>query len=594
VPFFVEELTRDILESEVVDGARGREHHAPPLPLKIPLTLHDSLMARLDRLGRAKEAAQIGAAIGREFDLELLSAVSSLAAPALEAALQELTSAGLVIANGSPPHATYAFKHALVQDAAYESLLKSRRHQLHAKIARSLEESRPDLVASRPELLAHHHAAAGRSGEAAAYCLLAGQRALSRFAMAEAVEHLSRGLALNASLDPSVERDERELEIRVALGTACMGHLGWFHPRVEEALLPARQLCLERADTKRLLPVLWLLCLCSITRAHYDTARVYVHELLEAASRWEDPDLCLVGHFAAAVVSHNVGDFADAEQHAQEVHATYRAERHRCLAAVLNYDVKSTVLLWQSQWLWALGCPDQALSALEQHLAFAAAIDHPHDRSLGLINGSLVLCLRGEPDRQFVLLEEGAKRAEEFGIEHLLEGDVPLLRGSALLRSGRAAEAAQALQAGLAFWQAAGMECTIPLFKGMLATALAQSGDGAGALSTIDEALADVERTGERQAESELWRIKGDILQEKDDRSIDCEACYENAMTIAQSQCARGWGLRVATSLARLRRSEGRFEEARELLAKVYGGFTEGFDTSDLRQAKALLDELAG
>jgi predicted ATPase len=595
VPLFVEELTKSILESADLRDAGDRWEHAGGAgTLAIPLTLRDSLMARLDRFAPVKEVAQIGAAIGREFSYELIAAVAPHPGPELDQALAQLAASGLAFWQGTPPDAVYTFKHALVQDAAYDSLLRRRRQELHGRIARVIEERWPHTEATEPELLAYHYTEAKQSDKALPLWQQAGSLALKHMALTEAVAHLNKGLELIAELPASPDRDGSELDLRTLLGTAWTGLKGWPAHEVWDSFYPALGLAIALRRNDALLPTLIGLWAHVETVGRVAESLRWVTELMTAAETYGDLDLRIVGQHAATSTYLFLGDLIRAREHAGRVLALYSEERHRNLVDILNWDPKaggSCFLAWLT---WMLGYPAQAVKICDAALDHARRVGHPFMLGWGLTAGANVFDFLGEADEWLKRIEESDRVGRENSLPFLTECMVPLHSGVALIRKGHIAEGLASLKRGIAVWGATGDQLLQPYFKSVLAEGVAQLGDLEGALLLIGEAIEQIERPGweERHYYAEALRIKGCLLARKGDPE-EAERAYLASLDWAQMQQAKSWELRTATSYARLMRDQDRAGEACALLAPVYGWFTEGFATKDLKDAKALLDELA-
>ena len=595
VPLFVEELTKSILESADLREAGDRwEYAGQKSTLAIPLTLRDSLMTRLDRFAPVKEIAQIGATIGREFSYEMIAAVAPHSKPELDQALAQLTASGLAFQQGAPPDAVYTFKHALVQDAAYDLLLRRRRQELHGRIARASEEQFPGIEATEPELLAHHYTEAKQPEKAIPLWQKAGSFALGRMALAEAIAQLKKGLELVAALQPSAERDGVELDLRMLLGTACMALKGWQVQEVWDSLFPALGLANAMRRNDALLPILWGLFRHVLARGRVAESLRWVTQLMNAAETYGDPDLPILGHLAALYAHYWLGDPIKTREHADQLLTLYSEERHGYLAGILNHDPKTISLSFSAASTWMLGHPERALSILDAAHDHARRRGHPFDLGWALTTGIHVLDYLREPGEVLKRVEESDRVGRENSLPFLTECLVPACSGMALIRKGQTAEGMALLARGLAGWEASGGRTSSPYFKSVLADGMAQCGDLAAALDLVDEAIAQIERPGweERHYYAEALRIKGWLLSLNGDPA-EAECAYLASLDWARQQQAKSWQLRTATSLARLWRDQGKPSEARELLAPVYGWFTEGFGTPDLKDAKALLDELA-
>jgi class 3 adenylate cyclase/tetratricopeptide (TPR) repeat protein len=594
VPLFVEELTKSILESGNLRDVGDRWGYASRAgTLAIPLTLRDSLMARLDRFAPVKEIARIGAAIGREFSYELIAAVAPHARPELDQALAQLTASGLAFQHGTPPDAVYTFKHALVQDAAYDSLLRRRRQELHGRIAKVIEERFPNLEATEPELLAHHYTEAKLPEKAIPLWQAAGSLALKRMALAEAIAHLTKGLELVAALQPSAERDGRELDLRTLLGTAWMALKGWAAQEVWDSLHPALKLVNSLRRNDALVPILWGVFIHVLCGGRVAESLQWVRQLMNAAETCGDPDLLILGHSAAVTAYFWLGDPTKVREHADRVCAVYSVERHGHLAGILNGDPKTTSLVYLALCTWILGYPEQAVRIIDAAHDHARRRGHPFHLGWALTVGAMVFDFLREPDAWLKRIEEADRVGRENKLPFVTEICVPFCSGIALIRKDQLAEGVALLQRGIAVWEEGGGRAGSPFWKSALSEGMAQRGDLAGALHSVDEVIAQIERPGweERHYYAEALRIKGSLLSLKGDLEA-AERAYNASLDWARQQQAKSWELRTATSYARLMCDQGRTREAHDLLSPVYGWFTEGFGTKDLKDAKALLEEL--
>jgi class 3 adenylate cyclase/predicted ATPase len=588
VPLFVEELTRAVLESGSAEVA-GHE---------IPATLHDSLMARLDRLGPAKEVIQIGAVIGSEFSYELLHAVHPTAEEDLQGALRNATDAELVYVRGIVPDAAYQFKHALIQDVAYGALLRSRRKELHSRIAEVLVREFPDRVTSAPELLAHHYTEAGLIAQALSYWQQAGQRASQRSAYVEAIAHFTKGLELLKTLPDTPERAQYELTLQLAVSAPLQATQGWAAPAVERAYTRARELCRQVGETPQLFPVLFGLWAFYVVRAAHKTARELGEQLLTLAQGVQDPALLLLAHSALGATLFHVGEFASAREHMEQSIALYDPQHHRPLALLYaGHDPGVVCLCWTAHALWFLGYPDHGLQRSDEGLTLAQELAHPFSLAFALNLAAMIHQLHRE--RQ--LTQERAEAAiilcTDQGFPFWLASGT-LLRGWALAEQGQGEERIRQISQGLAACRATGAGVFGPYFLALQAEAHENTDQTAEGLTVLAEALATVGKTGERHYEAELYRLKGQLtlqskLQGPRSKVEEAEECFRKAIEIARRQQAKSLELRAVMNLARLWQQQGKKDEARQVLAEIYSWFTEGFDTRDLQEAKALLDELS-
>lgn len=594
VPLFVEELTRSVLESGLLrdDGTRYVLQGALS-DLAIPASLRDSLMARLDRLGPVKELAQIGACIGREFSYELLERVAAPEGDSLDASLDRLVDTGLVMRRGTPPDTTFLFKHALVQDAAYDSLLKSRRGELHAKIARVLEAEFADQVATRPEWLAHHQTQAGHLTAAIPLWRDAGALAVGRVALQEAVAHFQQGLRLIDELPPSPERDALELTIREPLNAAWTGLHGWAAPDVGVNAKAVLRLAESQQNAHSLLLAMWWVWTSTITQGRIADSREWVDRLVAAGRATSDLDFRIFGHATAMVQEMLHGDLTSSRAHAEKALALYDPHRAERWIRLTGHDLRTFVEVYTCQLLWVLGYPDHASRLSDESRAHAHADGHAFSLVWALTFSAYVFAYRREPGRLLERVAEADRLAREQGLAFIYEVSVPQAKGVAALLEGDARGAIPLLRDGIASWVDVGGQVRIPLLKAALAEAVALDGDGDAGLDLIDECLEQIARPSweERLWLPEVLRLKGWMLL-RQGRIEEAESELRAAIASAREQCAKSWELRSATTLAGLLARTARREEARDLLAPVLDWFREGYDTRDFLEASALLTEL--
>jgi class 3 adenylate cyclase/predicted ATPase len=597
VPLFVEELTKAVLEAAIAGGDGGSRavSGVPAVSLAVPATLHASLMSRLERLGStAKEVAQVGAAIGRDFSYELLAATAQRTEPELRDALGRLVEAGLVFQRGAPPEADFLFKHALVQDTAYGLLLRRPRQALHARIARTLEERFPAVAEAKPHILARHFTEAGLLEPAVAYWCQAGRQAVAKSALVEAITQLRRGLRLTADLPDTRKRKQQELDLQVTLAGALVAMKGYAHPEVVEAFGRARDLVLE-TDGVGTIPhfsVLYGLAAANYHGGKPKTALEQVNEFLSLAQSQETTGPLLMGHRLIGFVQIAIGDYRAAFAHAERAVTLYVPEEHRTLAVQFSADIGVQALCLWARALWHQGYPDQASKASDEALRYARQSAHRQTLAYALV----YIGLKAISARREVEVEELATEVIALAREHgfaLFSGFGLIFQGWALAKREPGGAAVERIRKGLAATQATGARNYLPIFLGLLAEALALAGEAGEGLSVLGEALAAAEVSGAKGQVAELHRLRGDLLRclpSPDRREV--EACFRTALAVAREQGTRGFELRAAVSLARLWRDQGKRSEALDLLAPIYGWFTEGFDTPDLKKAKVLLDVL--
>ncbi|MGE3873597.1 MAG: adenylate/guanylate cyclase domain-containing protein [Parvibaculaceae bacterium] len=593
VPLFVEELTRTILESGGLVEAGGRFVYAgPTLGFAIPETLRDSLAARLDRLAKAKPVAQIGSVIGRTFSHELISALDQIDAAALAEGLAELTASGLATSSGlAPGPVSYTFKHALVQDVAYDSLLRSQRKPLHARIAQVLEERHPDTRKREPELLAHHYSAADDQAAAAPLWLKAGEVAMQRFAVPEADSHLRKGLNLLAAAPPGAERDLLELRFRAALGPALVAGRGWGHPELSGVLEPAWSLAHRLAHRQGYLPILNALWVHYMCIDRLDVSLRWAERLLDVGEATGDGNLILVGHRAVSGSAFWQGRFDVAKAHGDKLHAMYDAEKHWHIAQLTNTDPATGESIYRAQYLWITGYPDQAVEASDERDDHARRRNHPFDLAFSLTLGAQAFDFLGEPDELMRRAEEADSVGRRFGVSLFFEVMAEISRGIAWLRAGRHADSAMRLDRAITRLAATGHRIWIGYLRALQAEALALAGDVDAADKLLDESIARITAGEERCHLAEVLRLKGWLLA-RQGRLDEAEERLRAAVTLARQQGAKSWELRATMTLARLLAERGERAGAFDMLDAIYDWFTEGFASKDLTEAKALLDEL--
>jgi tetratricopeptide (TPR) repeat protein len=585
VPLFVEELTKAMLElgAQAPAALSAMPHPA----LSVPATLHASLMARLDRLGpAAKDVAQNGAAIGREFGFGLLASTSDLAEPQLHEALDRLTNAGLLFVRGQPPQSSYIFKHALVQDAAYGTLLRSRRQLLHARIATALEDRFPEIVLAQPALLAQHWTAAGLAERAVVYWLRAGQQSVAGSAMAEAVAQLRKGAEVLAALPDGPSRRQQELELQTPLALALTATKGWGAAEVDETLARASALAEQLDRPEYLVPLIVGQGTLHCVRAEHRLTLPLGTRLEEIGNGRNDVPTQLLGHYTHGVGHFFLGEFTAARAFLARC-LRFADPEHRT-AGGLSVDPYVATLTYLALILAYVGHIDEARSRMEEALSEARRLKQAHTLAH-------VFCFAGLLDW---LTRSPIAHTEEMFVL-MTENDFPFylgwalaFRGRSLIVHGQAQHGIASLKQGLETLRPTGGVICMSMHLTWLAEAHAKLGQHTDERHCFAEAARFVETTDERVNEAELLhRVPGDLLNAAGDQS-GAERNYRQAITVAERQSAKLFQLRASTSLARLWRDQGRRAEARDLLRPIYHWFTEGFDAPDLKDAKALLHEL--
>jgi class 3 adenylate cyclase len=591
VPLFVEELTKTVMESGLLIDAGDHYALSGPLPpFAIPSTLQDSLMARLDRLDLVKEVAQTGACIGRVFHHRLLAAVTGSDNSQLESALQKLEKSELVFRRGTPPEASYTFKHALIQDTAYQSLLKSRRQHIHAKLASTLESQFPEIAEAEPETLAHHFTAAGLTEQAVAYWLKAGQQAQKRSANLEVVAHLGKGLELIASLPVSEDLLRQEIRLQTTMGVTMMAAKGWGAPEVLQACTRARVLCEKLGDKDQL-----FVALCGEASYHMISGNLRAADelgrrCLELARGSGDRSLLLEAHHRQWATKFYMGDYAAADRHTDHGIATYDPDRDHALTYIFTgHDPGVCCRTFSARILWLRGYPDQAIDRCREAIALAERVSHPLTRVMAEQTLSYIHLLRREPDEGHRCLDKWMALSKEFGLQlSTFEGGFQF--GWALAEEGHTTEGITEMREALAAITATGAGVGLQNYLCVLARACGEHEIDEG-LGLLERALAIAE-SGAKYQMPELLRAKGELLLRLNPRDDTAEDLLQQAVAMARDEGTKSLELRAALSLARLYWAQDRYEEAREVLSPVYAWFTEGFDTRDLVDAKELLDRL--
>jgi class 3 adenylate cyclase/predicted ATPase len=599
IPLFVEEMTKAVLDAEGESEAQRAFAGAPTPVVAVPASLQASLMSRLDRLGPAKDVAQVGAAIGREFSHMLLAAVVRKPEAELGSDLDRLIAAGLLFRQGTPPHASYLFKHALVQDAAYGTLLREPRRVLHARIAEILESQFAEIAESQPELLARHYTKADLIEKSARLWGKAGQRSQERSALVEAAGQLSQALAQIATLPSRPELRREQIILQVALLNTLMHVKGYGAPETKAAVAQVRAL-IEQAerlgeppdDSSLLLSALFGQWIVNFISFNGDVARELAARFLALGEKEGTAVPLMIGHRTMGSTLAFMGDLVEARAHYNEALALYRAAEHRRLMTRFGQDLRVTCLAFRSMLSWLLGYPEAALKDADCALIEARQIEHAATLMFTLNFPILINTYCGNYDAANERLKELVILAEEKGAP-FRKAEGVLRRGYVLTLTGEATKAVEMITSGIDLWRSAGSTIFTPEHEFMLAIAHADSGQFDNAWRCIDKAMAAMHATKERWCEAEAHRVAGEIALKSPRRDVaKAQAYFEHSLTVARAQQAKSWELRAAMSLARLLSDQGKRQTARDLLAPVYDWFTEGFDTSDLRKAKALLGEL--
>ena len=592
VPLFIEELTKAVLEA----SGSGEKSSSilstlSPTALAVPATLHSSLMARIDRLGMSvKEIVQIGAVIGREFTYPLLAALARRGDSELQTALDHLAESGLVFRRGIPPDATYIFKHALVHDSAYASLLRSHRQQLHATLGQIIEERFTSVSETQPEIVAQHYAKGGITAKAVSYWLKAGQFACARSANAEAEAHLLKGMKLLRELPEGLERDRRELELQCAIGPVMIARKGYSAADSLGAYERARELLIETGDVEHRDEVLTGLVLVFANRGAIDAALQVAKEMLRfAEASGNHTSLCIAHRCTGALLSY-IGQISRGQHHAARAVEFYDESRDWNVGFRFGHDIGVSAFCQASFAYWLSGLPDSSARMASRALDLARKLKHANSQAYAAAWASLLFAFNR---RDVAALERDAMQLIAFAREQGLpqfEAWATCFGALPLIDQGSAEEAVRKVRGGIAACESIQNWLFRPVFGAILARAYAAANRDQDALRAISEALDAAERFGQQWMCPELWRIRGVVLSS----SQESEECFRHAIDVARKQESRLLELRAATSLARMWYDQGQCDKACELPAPVYGWFTEGFDTADLMEAKALLNYMDG
>ncbi|HEV8718561.1 MAG TPA: hypothetical protein VGX03_37795, partial [Candidatus Binatia bacterium] len=612
-PFFMEEVVQTLREEGVLsaDPAVGARRAAPlPTALHIPPTVQGVLAARIDRLAAEEKALlQHLAVLGREFPLGLVRQVVAQPEEEVYRLLSSLQSKEFLYEQPAFPDVEYTFKHALTQEVAYNSLLLERRKGLHEHVGQAIEEVYRGQLDEHYSDLAHHYTRSGNSEKAITYLSLAGQQAAQRSANAEAVTHLTAALELLAALPASPAHTLQELMLQIALGAILMTVKGYTALETKRAYTRAWELCQQVGETPHIGPVLWALTLFYRVGGGHETAREPTEQLLASAQRQQDPVLLLAGHTLLGSHLWWTGDLTAARTHLEQGMRFHDPRQHKSVWMSYGVDVGMLCLTDLVLVLWCCGYPDQALRKSQEALSLAQELAHPHSLVLARCWAAWLqqFCRRPES-----ILQERTDAAITIAAEQGLSfywGILTAVRGWALARQGSTEEGLAQIEQGLALYRANVGEHITPYFLALLTETQSNMGRSQDASQSLTNALAIAEKNGEHFYDAELYRLKGELVLQSGVRSpeskplnpqsafpnpqLEAETCFLQALDIARQQQAKSLELRASVSLARVWHQQGKKDEARRLLAEIYGWFTEGFDAKDLQEAKALLDELA-
>jgi class 3 adenylate cyclase/predicted ATPase len=595
VPLFIEELTKTIVESGVLldKGDRYEIGHINP-SMAIPATLRDSLLARLDRLDRVKEVAQIGAVIGREFPYELLSVILPIPARELRNTLRRLTEAALLFVRGRPPRADYTFKHMLIQETAYDSLLRSRRIVLHSQIANALHNKFPDISTAQPELLAHHYTLAGDAERAVEYWLKAGRRSTERSTGAEAINHLEKALEVLQTLPDTSERARKELDLRIALLTPTISIRGYGSHETEQIIARARAIAEKVGEATQLYPVMYGEWAFNIVSGRIQNSRQLAEQYMLLAQNQPDKVPLLVGHRMLGTSLASTGELSLACDQFKRVLTLYDPRLHMSSSFIYGQDSLVTALTFLALTLLILGAPKEAIAAGQRALEYADELKHPNTQGVALcLAGALLqeICRNVPATRKHTIRIGKLAQSRSLGL-WLITGRV--FESWVLGQQGRWGEAIIGMRKTLDEHKASGTYLIRSHFLGLLAELYQGAGQPMEGLAAVEEAFTVAHKTGERMWEADLYRLKGDLLLARDGVQITtaAESCFAKAIEIARSQGAKLWELRARVSLAHLWIGQGKGRLVREMLEPLYRSFDDSLDVHDVTHAAALLRQL--
>ena len=591
VPLFIEELTTSIIRAPGQNRQQKNDLDQPtPVgPAKVPETLHDALMERIDRVTHGRKVAQIAAVIGREFSYDLLTAASRTDETDLRSALSQLEEAEVIYRTGVSPSVRFAFKHVLLRDAVYNSLLRGRRQEIHADIAAVLENHFREIAENRPEILAYHYSEAGNKQLAIRCWREAGRRALANSANVEAISHFRNALQLLSALPDTAQRTKEEVEIQLALGIPLIAVQGYAATQTREAFARARALCLKLDNPPEYFQALFGMWGHSWMGGKNDEALVMANEFLSRSQASSDNLLLMVAHRVMGSTLLTIGEFQTARQHFEESIALSKSEGRRPVYDLYMVEPQVASLLLLSWDLWFLGYLDQSLARVSEALALAQDLAQPYSIAFAHYMTSVVHLLRGDPARALESAEQSLEisREQRFSLYVLLS---TISRGRVLGELGRLREATTEMQTGIAEARRTGVGFMLPMMYGWLAEVHAQAGENETALSIVEQALGEMSDTTGKSWESELYRQRAQILLELNpSKAAEAESYLKSAVAVARRQSAKALELRAATSLAKLWQQRERVDEARDLLEPTYRWFGEGTDTTDLRRARDVL-----
>ena len=595
VPLFLEELTKMVMDSnllENVDGEYSLQH--PVHSLAIPESLQDSLMARLDQLALAKELAQLAATLGRRFSHKLLAAASGLTDAQLNSSILKLLDAELIYQRGTAPDCVYKFKHAMVQDIAYQTLLKSTRLRYHQRIVHLLENKFSDEIEHNPELLAHHYTEAQIADPAVTHWLRAGQKAVSRSENLEAIDHIRKGLSIVKYLSGDEARAKRELELQIALAVPLTSVKGYASPDVQQTYTRARELCVQLGETPQLFPALYGMWRFYLMRAQYATAQELSEQLMDIAEKSENLAFSAAASRSKGATFFYQGKLSSARKHLEQVIILQESTEYRASAMLFDVvDVEVVSHAYNAWTLWLQGFPDQARTHSDLATKLANDINHPFSIALAQSFAAWTYQFCGNSDETKKLSQSALKLSNKQGFQFWV-GWAKILQAWALTEDNQPKNTCNDMEQGLQEWQMTGSELGQTYFLTLLAQTNAANAEVEKSLDLLNHAQTFADNCVEKFWQAEIYRTKGELMMLSTSHSEkQAESCFINACEIAREQSSKSLELRAAMSLTRLyakQQDTTQLTQAYKKLDSIYNSFSEGFDTSDLLEAKTLLE----
>jgi predicted ATPase len=595
VPFFIEEFVKSLIDLEIIDKENNHYYLTRDVDISIPSTIQDVVMARVDSLPEdAKRILQIGSVIGREFSYKLIKQLYELSEQELLSSMSTLKDSELLYERGIYPQSTYTFKHALTQDAVYQSLLSSVCQECHLKTAQTLERHFPERTSVNPEVLGRHFTKAGKIEQAIPYWQKAGEIAIRRSAYIEAIGHLKNGLELLKTLpgEPTPEHIELELRLQLALGNALIATKGYADPEAGKTFSRASELCLQEDAGFELFQVLHGLARFHIVRTELEKTRQLGEQLLRGAKRKQDPVLFLSAYQLIGTALWFMGNFVIAQQKFEQGFSYYDFHQHRAYTRLTDEDQGVVCLSYMAWNLWLLGFPERSLNRCNEALTIAQKLSHPLSTVFAQSYAAILHIYRQEP----LKVQEHAEVAIALATEHGFEffkafAEIFLGFGKSLM--GQNEEGLALIRRSLDDWQATGAKLGGTQFRSFLAEGYGKAGNIESGLRVVAESLSEIRKNEERLGEAELYRVNGELLLMRGQAEVEAENSFKQGIEISRHQGAKSLELRSTLSLSRLWQVQGKREDAKRVLTEIYNWFDEGFKTADLKETRLQLDMLS-